>query len=782
MKRQLFIYALVLLASSTSFSQQDPFEKIVKGLQSFNEKNYAEKVYITTDTDVYFAGENIWFTARLFDNRFLSPSTKSTIVHVKLLGDHGELVHQKIKIDGGTGNGNIQLSDTLSSGHYTLVGYSNWMKNFDAENFFYKRLLVSNHKKIDTTSINYSPKIKKILFFPEGGTFVNDLSNRVGFKCVDANGSGANTSGFIIDDKADTLLFIRQTHQGIGSFELTPEKNQNYYFVTEDSARFALPKPTEGVSLSIHPITADRLAVKIEKSKKYKSHTNKIVLFAQSRGVITYGAKGNLRSSDSEIDISKLRAGVNQFVVFDESGQLLATRLYFVPPSQENFSVQTKSQKDGTIEVILEDKASEKNTNLSISVHDRQPFGESIISSMLLTSQIDGFMKNPNFYITDESSFRQIDNLMLVSSSTMFDWENIYDQNIRKTFDYQAEATGIFQEGQLLDSKTGKAIQDSLLIISKIGFNPSILFLNHNEPTFSIPFGDTFGVKDVMVNVFGNPDFRKYKFVPTKDKIVVPDSFKGLETQDKSQFEKYARAHKLEEQILTNYRHYLPDVYSKEIEEKPTTHFDNTLIRNPYEVVLPEEYITLNSTEEVITEIVLSAHIRKRKGKKEIFVLEDELVEDVRKVLYHDEPSMPVVNGVLVFDSQILLDVPYQKIEKVAVFDGTYEYLDKTFNGFLALTTNDLESKRNFLFDSPAYFKLHGISKQPKAFDDEISLNQKLPDLRHLLYWNPNTTFEKGEIKFNFKPSDISQEVFLVIEGITEDGNPIYYSEKILVR
>jgi hypothetical protein len=52
---------------------------------------------------------------------------------------------------------------------------------------------------------------------------------------------------------------------------------------------------------------------------------------------------------------------------------------------------------------------------------------------------------------------------------------------------------------------------------------------------------------------------------------------------------------------------------------------------------------------------------------------------------------------------------------------------------------------------------------------------ENIPDLRTTLYWNPEIkTNRRGRAKVGFYNSDVTRNFQICIEGITEDGIPIF--------
>jgi hypothetical protein len=104
-----------------------------------------EEIFIHSDREEYIAGEDLWFNIYLIDRQNFRPSTNSKIVYFELLNtENRPVIQRKILIDKGSGPGQIELPDTLSSGMYTVRAYTSWMKNFLPYNCFMKEIAVFN--------------------------------------------------------------------------------------------------------------------------------------------------------------------------------------------------------------------------------------------------------------------------------------------------------------------------------------------------------------------------------------------------------------------------------------------------------------------------------------------------------------------------------------------------------------------------------------------------------------------------------------------------------------
>jgi hypothetical protein len=132
-------------------------------------------MFIYIQTDFYNPGDLIWFKCYLIDGFTHLLSDSSNILRVDLINENSKILISKvIKLENGLGNGEISLSDTLSSGAYMLRAYTNYMRNFGEELFFKKEIRVFN----SSDSLNSVTKLTEISddieinFFPEGGSLM----------------------------------------------------------------------------------------------------------------------------------------------------------------------------------------------------------------------------------------------------------------------------------------------------------------------------------------------------------------------------------------------------------------------------------------------------------------------------------------------------------------------------------------------------------------------------------------------------------------------------------
>ena len=118
---------------------------IQQRILNYYQKVPQEQIYVHTDKPYYVPGDTVWFRAHLVDAVTHTPISRSRYVYMELRNQQPDTLVQRIIVkcdsDGVFANA-LVLPRELKGGCYTLAAYTQWMRNFPAERFFYKQLLV----------------------------------------------------------------------------------------------------------------------------------------------------------------------------------------------------------------------------------------------------------------------------------------------------------------------------------------------------------------------------------------------------------------------------------------------------------------------------------------------------------------------------------------------------------------------------------------------------------------------------------------------------------------
>lgn len=114
MNRKYLILILTLLSISFSVEAAD---------------NLRERVYISTDRDIYVAGDVLWCSAYCLDVNTGKLSDFSGIAYFEIHSGDAMVQSGKIAVSDGRGCGKINLLNTIPTGNYKLIAYTSHSRN-----------------------------------------------------------------------------------------------------------------------------------------------------------------------------------------------------------------------------------------------------------------------------------------------------------------------------------------------------------------------------------------------------------------------------------------------------------------------------------------------------------------------------------------------------------------------------------------------------------------------------------------------------------------------------
>jgi len=133
----LFCFPIGILASNRSYQAVSP----------------KEGVYIHTDKDIYFAGDNILFKVYRFNLNDQPKGWESKAAYLSIYNQTGGFVAKReLVINNDTHHGYIVLPDTLASGIYKIVGWTNSMIMNESP-LFAKQIVIVN--RFDTNQMQF---------------------------------------------------------------------------------------------------------------------------------------------------------------------------------------------------------------------------------------------------------------------------------------------------------------------------------------------------------------------------------------------------------------------------------------------------------------------------------------------------------------------------------------------------------------------------------------------------------------------------------------------------
>ncbi|MBX2897738.1 MAG: hypothetical protein KF763_20015 [Cyclobacteriaceae bacterium] len=760
MMRTLLLY---LTACTITFSQQK--HPLAVAFNNYSYQNLQEKIFIHTDKNFWVAGETSWFKIYLVHGQSHEPVNSSRVAYVELIGSENQIILQtKVELTNGFGNGYINIPPSISSGNYYLRAYTRWMQNYSAEFYYHQSVtIVNTFRRLFDDVVHKSPDID-IQFFPEGGQWIDGIPHKLAFRAIDQNGTGIDFKGALINSKGDTLLHFSPQKFGIGFLEMIPSTNEDYTAIIRHQSKVIRtklpPVKTTGFALQV----ADSLGLFQVTIKAKGIYDQPLSLLAHTRHHVKAVFTNRLNNGISEFKIahSELEAGISHITLFDALGQPVCDRLIFKKPDSTALQVSTDKAQTSTRKKIVINMQSPNAhvSNLSVSVtrHDSlsQFLQPDIVSYLLLTSDLKGTIESPHYYIT--ASAKAIDNLMLTHGWSRFTWPDVAEPI---PVQYLPEYRSHLIEATVTDKQTHAPLPG---VIAYVG-----------AANKKIELAGGITNKNGLLLVEAN-------YLKGPHKLILQSPYAQAKIEVKSPFA--SDFVKLHLPAITLTEKNATALINRSISMQVTDAFAkpvDTVLKqdsSAFYGTAPETYLLDNYTrfpimEEVMREYVKSVWVRK-KGDQFVFKLVDR-----NKGNLLDGESLVLLDGVPVLNLNDIMAFDPLKIKQLDIIPGRYFVGSLAFDGIVSYRTykGDLGG---FAFSTePVMIDYEGLQRTKEFYSPRYEtvseINSRIPDGRHLLYWNPYVQINGSKAtQLEFYTSDQPGTYQVIVQGLAVNGTPLF--------
>jgi len=299
-----------------------------------------------------------------------------------------------------------------------------------------------------TFSLKQVGKEKDVQFFPEGGELIGGLRSVVAVKAIKPDGLGIDVSGTITDNEGKVAAEFKSQNIGMGKFILVPEAGKSYTanvtFADGTKGAYDLPRVDRaGINLAVSNMDPDNLVLKISCNDPFfqQNQGKQFYIMAQNGGFIYYAAKSVLSSQlyTASIPKNKFPTGILQVTLFTSTGIPVSERIVFMQSNDLlNLTMTSGAQtfaprQKVKMNVTVKNKGVPDLANLSVAVIDeaKVPFDENtettILTSLLLTSDLKGYIEKPNYYFNhiNDKTIADLDLLMLTQGYRRFSYRDI---------------------------------------------------------------------------------------------------------------------------------------------------------------------------------------------------------------------------------------------------------------------------------------------------------------------------------------------------------------------
>ncbi|MGI4743268.1 MAG: hypothetical protein ACRYG7_49585 [Janthinobacterium lividum] len=767
---------LGLLASISSWAQvPDSLATLSRKLEQYQRQALTEQLYLHLDRPAYVAGETLWFKVYAVDGTYHRSLPMSKVAYVEVLDPAQRPVLQaKIALVQAMGQGSLELPTELTTGSYVVRAYTNWMKNAGPEFYFQCPITVVN-----TLSQSYpapTPPAPNrpaydVQFFPEGGQLVRGLPGRVGFKVTDQQGRSVAATGTVTDASGTKVASFQALKFGLGSFLLTPTAAGAAYTATVRLPGGAfitskLPAVSEqGYALLLTDDSPTQLTLAVQ--AQLASAAEPLRLLGHTGQQVTVAAEAALVNGRVafQVDKRQLRPGITHFTVFS-GRRAVGERLYFRRPAPALVLKGSASAATyGPRSQVQLQVAATQPAALSVAVYrlDSLAVGAADISSyLLLSADLKGFIEDAGYYFRDSSATSQqaADNLMLTQGWRRFKWEHVVAGQA-PSLPYPPEINGYVLRGRINQGSDGAPAPSVPAYLSLPG--RSFWFGNSvSDATGLVQFElpQAYGLRKLVFQTNAVRDSTYHAELlspftvgggsaaptlpPLSSRLAAALSERHLQVQAQRAFPGPAR--------------YLP------VPGDTVAFYGRADER-----YLLDDYTRFPSLEDVMREYVPGVLVRQRKDGFHFMV-----VDRLRHLNLREGP-LTLLDGLPIFDLNQLMAFDPLKIKKLEVITHRYLLGQQIYSGLVSYSTykGDLGG---YLLNPHALIEEYEMLQVPREFytpryDTEVQQHSRLPDLRNLLYWNPNVNLLANKAQtLNFSTSDQAGRYLVVTQGLTPDG------------
>jgi hypothetical protein len=311
-------------------------------------------------------------------------------------------------------------------------------------------------------NINRDQKMD-LQFLPEGGKLVNGLKSTVGFKAISEDGKGMAAQGGIFDGRGNEVVSFNTLHNGMGCFEFTPKAGGTYIakILQPVTKVVALPKiyPAGTVMRVTNPEQSDNLTVALAGLDQLGADSA-AYLIGTSRGVIYYSQKIEPGQTAIAVAKSLFPSGIARFTLFKGKTPLNERAVFIDNKDQLNISITpnkaTYNKRDSVgLDIEVKDKSGfPVKGSFSLAVTDDTQVrpdsigNQNIATSLLLKSDLKGYIENPGYYINrkEKQAWQALDNLLLIQGWTGYDWKDVFSSTSKSpkfTAEKEFKVTGV---------------------------------------------------------------------------------------------------------------------------------------------------------------------------------------------------------------------------------------------------------------------------------------------------------------------------------------------------
>jgi len=750
-KLSAHIIILVLCLTGSEIKSQEAY--------NVNHNSYRETVWLESDRHLYLSGEIISFRAHVFEQDTYHNSWLSNNLRVELLDPSGApVIQQNLKLDEAKLSGNIQLPEDAKTGWYYLRSYTNWMRNFPSSGFGYLPIKVVNPSSVILDSIARDLRPLKIKLFQKG--------NENGIFAGINDSQGVKISGWIINEKGDTLSPFSTHDSGWGYLEENLPVNESYRIIVDGLNKEEYSETTIAI-FSGEPI------VKIQDNEQHISVTisdlgntrNENMRLIVHQSYTIFWESDHPINSETGLIIpkNKLPAGIIQLSLLGEDNQVIAKRLwsdYHIKSTRIEVSTgESEFQIRNSYSMNLQQSGINNNVSVFIGLDEPCSPLKIFIPGLPGWNCNSSIPNNPQAFkgwlLGNSYSDELVSSL---SDSDLDRSQNIQMKHLPET------RTGLIC-GQVINKNTGKGVSNTGICINILNDNYFDAATTETDGRFYFALPGYTGSTDYILNLTSIIDSALLiELTPLYDPRP-NDLLSNFGLSDEE----------LQYLNIQSTNLQLQRIYStqSQLQNRPLNSFQikNTFFHPTDFNVVVDDYIKLANIREVIYEVVPNVVVRNKNGREYLKV-------------YNDHPfsanyeTLVLLDGIPLTNHKHLLDLPPDRIDIIEVKDKLYIHGRTIFSSLV----NFVSPNKDYAgLDLPENSILSTLDLPEAGVQLQISKHDRtstLPQLANTLLWDSEVSF-KNPVQFN--TNDLTGNFQILVYGFDNSGHWVCGKHSIVV-
>ncbi|MDR0726381.1 MAG: TonB-dependent receptor plug domain-containing protein [Prevotellaceae bacterium] len=606
-----------------------------------------------------------------------------------------------------------------------------------------------------------------VSFFPEGGYIIDNQHCKVAFKALKTNGLSEDVTGEVFDNNDTLVVSVNSRHAGMGYFAFFPEKGKTYYAVFKNkpgkAKRFQLPAIQPDACILKASWSRSKLYITLLKGTEYVERP--LNLIVHTRGIPIY-AGAVPQNNILAIDKTSLPSGISQILLFDNNMNPISERMIFNLNTDELAKVEISTNKPEykrreyvSAKVRVTDAANNPlEGDFSVSVTDNKDIMPdslfTIVSSLLLCSDIRGYIESPEYYANNQLS---IDALLLTQGWKRYDIPAVLKNSFERPSHYMELGQEI--SGTVERVLGSKANANNTVSIFSLNANYANMTTSDENGRF---YFNGFEFPDSTVYVVQALSKRGAKYV---ELIVDKESFPEIKPFAVPDFQP--------DSLLLR---YIEKSDRKYIEENGSRSIELEAVTITGQKTEPRKQSLYSS---IMNTVIPSEKFERYNDLYQALMIVGgvSVIGDQISIRGSSIPPVIIVDDVI-WEDVDLRDINIKDVETIEIMKGAEAAVlgTKGAGGAIIISTKtgNITPKKGIQFNMKTMVP-KGYRKDVEFYSPKYETEEQMTgtDRRTTVFWKPNIKISEGNADFDFYTADSNSSYSVIIEGVTTDGRII---------